>query len=257
MKNSSDPAIEEQQETLTRPLDDVSAFHNWSLPELASTFSSSEDVSVPTLPTVEEVERIRAEAAADGRQEGYAEGLAAGRADGLEQARDETERLQLRLRGWLGSLAEPLARMDDEVGHQLSRLAMQVAAAVIRRELITRPEDIEQVARDALASLPRAEARTIEITCHPDDLDALRNAAGEAGWVLRADASVAAGGLLVDAGDARVDATLEARWAQMSDRLLAAAVPGPTQIPLSEPDASAPVEKHDVPPSDDAGEASS
>ncbi len=252
MKNSSDPTLEEEQ--LTRPLDDDTAFHQWSLPELASTFSSSEDVGVPSLPTVEEVERIRAEAAADGRREGYAEGLEAGRADGLEQARDETERLQLRLRGWLGSLAEPLTRMDDEVGHQLGRLAMQIAAAVIRRELITKPEDIEQVAREALMSLPRAEARNIEITCHPDDLDALRDAAGEAGWVVRADTSVAAGGLLVDSGDARVDATLEARWAQMSERLLAAAVSGPTQIPPSEPGVSTRAEGRDTPPADNAGE---
>lgn len=254
MKNSSDPTLEEEQ--LTRPLGDDTAFHQWSLPELASAFSRSEDVGVPSLPTLEEVEQIRAEAAADGRREGYAEGLEAGRADGLEQARDETERLQLRLRGWLGSLAEPLALMDDEVGHQLGRLAMQIAAAVIRRELITRPEDIEQVAREALASLPRAEARTIEITCHPDDLDALREAAGEAGWVLRADASVAAGGLLVDSGDARVDATLEARWAQMSERLLAASVAGPTEIPAPEPEASVQARENDAPSSDGADEVS-
>jgi len=231
VKNSSDQHVHE--ETLTRPLEGGADFSHWDLPELEKEVVA--DADMPALPTVEELERMRSEAVEDGRRQGHAEGYAAGRAEGLEQAREEIEHQQARLHGWLTSLSDPLARLDDEVGHQLARMAMQIAAATIRRELTIRPEDVERVAREAISALPQAAGREITVHGHPDDIDALREAVGENGWALQPDPAIAPGGLWVEAGDARVDATLEARWAQMAIRLLGATVPGPTDIP--EPDA--------------------
>lgn len=218
------------EEILTRPLEGEASFSHWTLPELDREVGAVDDIGVPALPTVEELERIRVQAVEEGRRQGHAEGYAAGHAEGMEQAREEIEHQQTRLRGWLASLSEPLANLDNEVSHQLARLAMQIAAAVLRRELTIEPEAIERVAREAISALPQAEGREISIHCHPDDIDGLREVAGERGWALRPDPAVAAGGLWIEAGDARVDATLESRWAQMSARLLAMDVPGPTAI---------------------------
>lgn len=212
---------------LIHPIDNDPSFTAWQLPEFPPSADEStvEDVELPSLPTVEEIEQIRAEAAEDGRAQGHAEGYEAG----LAQAREEVERQQERLRGWLVSLSAPLTDLDDEVGLQLTRLAAQMAAAIVHRELTLTPDDIRQVANEAIAALP-ANSRSLTIYCHPDEVAALSDAAGADDWTIRSDDTVRAGGLVVAAGDARIDATLESRWADLSLRLLNQVVPGPEQF---------------------------
>lgn len=195
-----------------------------------------------------ESERLRqlaqAEGFAAGQAEGRAAGYAAGHAAGLAASAEETERLQQRLRGWLRELAMPLAAVDEEVNQQISHLALQVARAMLYRELTLAPEDIAAVAREAIAALPVA-VRAVALRCHPEDAAALEAALGarellvqgESTIDIQPDATVAAGGLWVESRTpglpSRIDASIQSRWAALSVRLLNERVPGPAD-PLGE-----------------------
>lgn len=245
MSSSSDPA-ERPEAAVIRPLDPVQGVTAWTLPTLNQWVEpavvESDDSPPPPILTEADLVEARRLAAQNGYAEGQAlgnkAGLEAGYAEGMAAARDETERLERRLQGWLQTLAEPLADLDKEVGSQLARLSTQIARAIIYRELTLAPEQIEAVAREALTALPTA-VRAVVLVCHPEDLAALE-AAVQAGslaqargqsFEIRTDAAILPGGLRIESGDsgiqAEVDARLDARWAALSLRLLGVAVPGP------------------------------
>lgn len=245
---------------VVRPVSAVAVASAWVLPEFSTRVGAQDASSAAPALDPAEAERLRAIAYAQGFAEGQAAGRAAGfsegHAAGLAAAVDETERLQHRLRGWLTELSAPLAALDDEVTTQLSQLAMQVARAVIYRELHTAPEDIAAVAQAAMVTLPVA-VRAVALRCHPADAPALEAALGErrlstqgnATVEIQADSAVAAGGLLVESRTegvpSRIDASLQSRWASLSLRLLNERVAGPAEpIPADEPvnDAATPLD---------------
>jgi len=216
----------------------------WKLPDLNQLIEPAvvEPDDLPSMITEADIIEAHRTAAQNGYVEGQAlghkAGFEAGYAEGMAAARDETERLERRLQGWLQTLAEPLADLDKEVGSQLARLSTQIARAIIYRELTLAPEQIEAVAREALTALPTA-VRAVVLVCHPADQAALE-AAVQAGslaqargqsFEIRTDETILPGGLRIESGDsgiqAEVDARLDARWAALSLRLLAVAVPGP------------------------------
>ena len=227
---------------VVRPVRAASVASAWVLPEFSA--AKAPEPQTPTALDAVEADRLRAAARAEGFAEGQAAGRAAGFAEGqaagLAAAVEETERLQQRLRGWLRELAVPLAAVDEEVSHQISHLALQVARAVLYRELTLAPEDIAAVAREAIAALPVA-VRAVALRCHPLDAAALEAALGasellvqgESTIAIQPDATVAAGGLWVESRTpglpSRIDASLQSRWAALSLRLLNARVPGPAE----------------------------
>lgn len=243
MSSSSD-SIVPPEAAVTRPIDPEPGVTAWALPEL-NPFVEPAVVEVEDeSPMPNEAELIEARRAAaqtgyvEGQALGHKAGFEAGYAEGMAAARDETERLERRLQGWLHTLAEPLADLDKEVGIQLARLSTQIARAIIYRELSVMPEQIEAVAREALTALPTA-VRKVVLICHPEDLAALEavvqagslaQARGQS-FEIRTDEAIMPGGLHVESGDAEiqseVDARLDARWASLSLRLLGAVVPGP------------------------------
>lgn len=243
MSNSSDPEIHPEAAVI-RPIDPVQGVSAWTLPELNQLIEPAvvePDDLPPMLTETDLVEAHRLAAQngyAEGQALGHKAGFEAGYAEGMAAARDETERLERRLQGWLQTLAEPLADLDKEVGSQLARLSTQIARAIIYRELTLAPELIEAVAREALTALPTA-VRAVVLVCHPGDQAALE-AAVQAGslaqargqsFEIRTDETILPGGLRIESGDsgtqAEVDARLDARWAALSLRLLAVVVPGP------------------------------
>lgn len=267
MVNSSSDALRagalpaDAQAPVVRPVRAESVASAWVLPEFSAAKAAAPKAASAL--DAAEAERLRAlaraEGFAEGQSAGRAAGFAEGQAAGLAAAADETERLQQRLRGWLRELAAPLAAVDEEVSQQISQLALQVARAMIYRELTLAPEDIAAVAREAMAALPVA-VRAVALRCHPQDAAALEAALGarellvqgESTIDIQPDATVVAGGLWVESRTpglpSRIDASLQSRWAALSVRLLNTRVPGPAE-PM--PDAADEVA---LPMSDGAGE---
>jgi flagellar assembly protein FliH len=151
----------------------------------------------------------------------YAEAEVAGRAAGAAAAQKElNSRLAgldehaRALRAMLGSLARPLAQIDDQVHEQIATLAVRIARALVRRELRTDPAQIIGIVRETVALLP-ASTRGVRVALHPEDASLVRErlvASGpEAAWSIVDDPVLARGDCRVHTDYAQLDARLETR----------------------------------------------
>lgn len=218
---------------LTRPLEATDwqeLVDAWELPDF-STEPVEEAGDEVDPATAEELAEARAEAEKRGYEAGLKKGRDAGYQDGMAAAREEIQALEDRLRGWLSHLERPLALLDDEVTEQLTALATQIARVMVAREVQADNSGLLSIAREALAALP-VSVRSVTLRCAPADEAALRELIDDARFEaldLRADATVSGGGVIVESGDARVDASLANRWAATLDHLIGRVYPGPDQ----------------------------
>lgn len=223
----------DESPTLTRPLEasDWSELVGaWELPDFsAAPADEAPDELDPA--TAEELAELRAEAEKRGYEAGLKKGRDVGYQDGMAAAREEIDSVENRLRGWLSHLERPLALLDDEVTEQLTALATQIARVMVAREVQADSSGLPSIAREALAALP-VSVRAVTLRCSPDDQAVLRELIEDPRFEtldLRPDPSVSAGGVIVESGDARVDASLANRWAATLDHLIGRVYPGPDQ----------------------------
>ena len=259
MSSSNDESL------ITRPLEaeDWQALVDaWELPEFGDGEETATE-SEPDPATAEEVAEARAEAERQGYEAGLQKGRDAGYQEGLAAAREEIEQVESRLRGWLAHLERPLALLDDEVTEQLTALATQIARVMVAREVGVDNSGLPSIAREALDALP-VSVRTVIVRCAPADESALKELLKDGRFEsldLRPDPTVSAGGLVVESGDARVDASLANRWAATLDHLIGRVYPGPDQAVPTDEERPSSSEKHagetpaDAAPAVDAGGA--
>ncbi|MCK6385557.1 MAG: flagellar assembly protein FliH, partial [Rhodocyclaceae bacterium] len=102
-------------------------------------------------------------------------------------------------------------------------LSLEVARQVVRQTIAARPNLILDVVRDALAQLPHQHAA---IYLHPEDATLVRSYLGDqlahAGHRILEEATLARGGLRMEAGGSHLDASVESRWRRVLDGIGAA-----------------------------------
>jgi flagellar assembly protein FliH len=153
-----------------------------------------------------------------GYQDGYRDGLAA-----LENFKQSFARQMAAQIGQLvaGFDAE-FAQLEQRIAESVAASAVALARQVVRGELATRPELVAAVAAQAVETV-LLSARHIRVHVHPADLPLVEQGAADAlaarGARLFGDASVARGGCRIDSDLGRIDATIEARWAQAAAAL--------------------------------------
>lgn len=148
-----------------------------------------------------ERDRIRAEAAEEGHRAGVARAAAL-----LAAAAAERDRLLASLR------------------REVALLAIDVARKVLGEELSARPEAVEAIAARALREA-RGRAAVL-LRLHPADAAALRGSEGRLGALLlrapllvREDAALARGDVVVETEAGRVDAAVETQLAALARAL--------------------------------------
>lgn len=181
-----------------------------------------EDVVQPKALSAEEVEAIRAEAEVQGLQEGRTlgfeqgmlEGKEAGRLQALEEYRTQFDAQLTALSGILSALGPPENAQKKELQQHLLQLITRVTRHVVRAELATPGEHIENLVNACLSTLPAVKQPT-RIYLHPDDLAYLK---GEAiitehldGVELMADEALTPGGCRALRGSSQIDARVEAQ----------------------------------------------
>ncbi len=147
---------------------------------------------------------------AEGRAAGYEDGRAAAIADADAQVRAELESafvaLDAAARGFVDAETVSLASIESTVVD----LALQIAEAVLERELVVATDPGRDALRRALALAP--EHGAVLARLHPSDVESLGDLAelapGRAIEVV-ADAGVGRGGAVVEVGAARIDARLD------------------------------------------------
>lgn len=186
--------------------------------------------------TVEAIERIRQQAHEEGYKAGFEQGLstgleegrvkgeALGHTTGLSRAEAEINALKAKLQDMMNVLAAPLQQQQNELEQTLLRLVIDAAEAVTKAELSTRPELLQRAIDEVLQSLPHGEPG-LTFTINPDDLELLESLRDkeQSDWNLRTDEAMSAGGLLVKGINSYVDYSVEGRFRQVVEQLLASA----------------------------------
>jgi flagellar assembly protein FliH len=198
------------------------------------------------LPTAEEIEQIYQQAHDEGHLKGREAGQEAGYQAGLKEGQTKALAEARRLAQAATKLERALTDLDTQVADALLALAIEIARAVIRQEIATRPETLLAVVREALTNLPHQHAA---IYLHPEDASLLRSYMGDqlthAGHRIHDDSKLARGDCILEAGGSQVDASVAMRW----QRVLAGL--GSTEAWQPEPlESTAPREEAAAPPAD-------
>ena len=213
------------------PAGQLTAYERWELPLIQGGGRMPKVEQKPAFkpPTAEDLERMhedaRAEGFEQGRKAGYSEGFEQGKREGIEQgkqeglqkglddAKSQVDQQIAAMSGLMQSLIDPIATRQELVEAALVNLAMNVARSVIYRELSLSHETLAELVQQAFTLLPR-KAKDVVLRINGADskyvADALKAQALTAD--IRVDASVSAGGILVETSNQLFDFTLEKRF---------------------------------------------
>lgn len=174
-----------------------------------------------------EAQAIVAEAAEQREQvlrDAWSEGYEAGRNECLTQMQGDLAVVQ----HMVEAMAGEIATLPDRMAPEVTAMALEVAARIVRAELAVRPERIQDIVRGAIRRATDRERMVIYV--NPEDVVTVREAApgfaAQIGGISRIDVvedpRVARGGCIVetDAGD--VDARLATQFERLSEALSSA-----------------------------------
>jgi flagellar assembly protein FliH len=197
------------------PREELEGFSSWK----PGAFSNA-----PAKAPADEGPRAAAQQAAlhAARQSGYQDGYR----DGLVALDSFKQSFAAQMAAQLGQLVTAFdlefAQLESQIADTVAHTATALARHVVRSELATRPELVAAVAMQAVDAV-LLSARHIRVHVHPQDQALVESGAGEAltarGARLVADAEVARGGCRVESDLGRIDAGIEARWAQAAELL--------------------------------------
>jgi len=225
-------------------------FSHWNLPDVTEVEDASvsnlfgysghqhtkpETVEMVAPPTMAEIEDIRAQAEAEGfnegKTQGFTQGLEQGRLEGLEQGHSEgfsqgheqgleaglaeAKHLISRFEGLLSQFEKPLQLLDGDIELSLMTLTMALAKSVIGHELKTHPEQILSALRLGVESLPIKE-QTVTIRLHPDDVTLVEQLYSSTQlarnqWQLEVDPALNVGDCIISSQRSLVDLSLSSR----------------------------------------------
>jgi flagellar assembly protein FliH len=153
-----------------------------------------------------------------GYQDGYRDGLVA--LESFKQA--FAAQMTAQLGALVAAFDAEFAQLESQMAQAVAASATALARQVVRNELATRPEVVATVAAQAVEAV-LLSAKHIRVHVHPDDLGLVQQGAADALTARNArlmpDAAVSRGGCRIESDLGRIDATIEARWAQAADTL--------------------------------------
>lgn len=162
-----------------------------------------------------------------GYQDGYRDGLAA-----LENFKQSfAQQMAAQVGQLVAAFDAEFVQLEQRIADAVAASAVALARQVVRSELATRPELVAAVATQAVDAV-LLSAQHIRVHVNPADLALVEQGAADAlaarGARLIADGALSRGGCRIDSDLGRIDATIEARWAQAAAGLGQA-------LPLDEP----------------------
>jgi flagellar assembly protein FliH len=153
-----------------------------------------------------------------GYQDGYRDGLVA--LDAFKQS--FASQMAAQLGQLVASFDAEFAGLESSIADTVAHAATALARQVVRSELATRPELVAAVAAQAVEAV-LLSAQHIRVHVNPQDQALVASGAAEVlaarGARLVADDAVARGGCVVESDLGRIDAGIEARWAQAAEAL--------------------------------------
>ena len=197
------------------PREQLSAYQRWEMHSFEATGVPG-DYAVPTRKADRRAEdNAKLEIAQrEAHASGHAEGLREGRRQSLDDARH--------LRDLMADVTRQTREVNQQLADDLLRLSLELARQMVRRALVVHPEMIVPLVKDALAQLSNTTT-PLSLTLHPDDAAVVRTHLAETidngHWNLIEDAAMQRGGCLLQTASSHLDATLGARWQQLTAKL--------------------------------------
>ncbi len=207
----------------------LETFHVEPMPEPLENEEPEEEPLA--YPTAAELEAIHQDAWQSGYQAGHEAGQVAGKEEGLALglAQGREEALERFSTAWepidrlSSAFGESLGRLEASLSSEVLRLAIAIAERLVGEHLQSRPEAIQSLLQEALASLP-ATLTQGRLRVNPDDLAIARTfletETPETVWQWIEDASIERGGCLLETPQLRLDLTLNSRKAAIVDALV-------------------------------------
>ncbi len=216
---------------------------DWYEEKNANNVIPEEEIE-PTPLTAEELEAIRqsayeegyAEGKAQGYQEGFDEGKTSGHeqgmCDGLVEGREQglaqgQDLITAEVQAWeqlQSQLHAPLQAVDEQVEHELIRVATGLAEELIKTQITLNPEVILQTLKLGIDALPVSEQK-ISITINPADLTIIKahyppEECEKRHWSFIAEPTMKQGDLQINTDASSVEIVMEQRIKQMMRRFL-------------------------------------
>lgn len=168
-------------------------------------------------------EQARQQAYAEGYKEAYETGYAQGREAGYAEMQTQAEALVAHLEGLAEQFKQQLEQVSDSVGQDLIQLAISLANSMTKRQFAIAPETVADIVREAIDLLPAVHQPAI-VFLHPEDLDLIKELSASIApkdvWRLQADTHLSRGGCRIETAQNTIDASYEARWQKLTDRIL-------------------------------------
>ena len=160
----------------------------------------------------------------EGKEAGYKDGLDKGKQQGLEDAKPFVDEKLHVLNTALDALQNPIKQVDEQCEKELVQLAKLLAESVIFQEVKTQQDIILLALKKAINAMPYGQEE-IKIHLHPDDLEIVKNAYGEAHlqeqkWHLLPEPTLDKGGCEVKTPQSSIDITLKTRIKEILDTFL-------------------------------------
>ncbi len=174
---------------------------------------SAEAAAADAAPTRAELDAALQGARHAGYEDGYRDGLAA-----LESfKRSFAAQVSAQAQALVASAGTQFDALEQVMAETVATTALKLARQVVRSEIDTRPEMVEQVATDAVNALVLS-ARHVRVRVHPDDHALVAAGSADAlaarGAQLIADPLMSRGGCFVESDLGSVDARVAMRWKQ-------------------------------------------
>jgi flagellar assembly protein FliH len=204
------------------PREELEGFSSWQ-PGAFGDVPSTRGMP-PVKAPVDETQRAAEQQGAvqAARQSGYQDGYR----DGLVALDSFKQSFAAQMAAQLGTLVSQFdaefAQLEQQIADTVARTATALAPQVVRSELAARPELVAAVAAQAVEAV-LLSAKHIRVHVHPQDHALVAQGAADVlsarGARLIADAAVSRGGCRVESDLGRIDAGIEARWAQAAESL--------------------------------------
>jgi flagellar assembly protein FliH len=167
-----------------------------------------------------ELERLCAQARAEGYEAGYQAGFTIGKRNGYAEGQGEAKAEAARIGQAADNLDQALREFDQQVADELLALAVEIARQVVRKEIATQPDMILAVVNEALSYLPHQHAA---IHLNPGDATLIRSYLGDmlthSGHRILEEPGMKPGDCLLESGGSQIDATTATRWRRVIENL--------------------------------------
>ena len=187
----------------------------WFIPDVDSISTEQTEVFTPDMGG----DSSQTQRAQDKFDRDYNVGFEKGYAEGKKAADEELALKQVQLNTLLDFLARPVEKLEEQVEHELTELALAIAKQILRREISIDPKHIIGLIRTSVAQLPAAENEVV-VSLNPGDAKIIRKALKKTDnkqrWQIVEDPGLNAGSCNINSENSFVDGSIDAMISQMS-----------------------------------------